>query len=618
MNLPAGLEPVRDTIQETQPHRWQEITIFDDLSASAKKAALRLNALGSLFYFSKVVLGHSRLSPRLHGYMCRELERDTLRLVMEIPRDHFKTTVASVSAPMWWALPFLGEDEDLMLSLGYGEEWIRWMRRAHYSSARTLIASEVIGNARKIGAKIDGHYKSNSVFRFLFPSILPKDTARWNQDSMCHNRLDGVYHGEGTYDFIGVKGALQSRHYDRVVEDDLVGEKAINSDLVMESTIEWHRKLPGAFDSDPRRPGALGDQLVIGNRWSHRDLNSWIRANETGYEFHTHAADGGCCDTHPAGEPIFPEEFTVGKLESIRQTEGAYNFSSQFRNNPIAPEAIRFKESWLRHYSLDVWKEPKASAQIVNWGQLSTAMREQVSGSPEDAAEAQGAIPQRLRVAITHDVQAGEIIEDIRAGDLDRIAFMDPNHSEERGRSRNAILIIGVYNRPPATRRIYLLETWAKASSHEEWLNAALSTKPGSRGLAVKWRCHYLYIESEVAGQSGWKFAIRERMKSMGLDASFTVRPLKTERSANAKDNRIISMESIYEAGLFWIPRIGCLDWKTEYGEYPNGATKDLLDLTGYISQALGSGSRASARDFLREEMKRSKLVLASVGRAGY
>jgi hypothetical protein len=334
--LPPGLEPVRDQLLENPPAKWKELPIFEDASEVAKKAALRLNALGSLFYFSRVVLGHTRLSVRpnsLHRYMCSELERDEFHLAMEIPRDHFKSTICTVSAPMWWALHFSAHDEDLMMMLGYSEEWIRWMHRAHYSSTRTLIASEVIGNARKQGSKIEAHYKSNAMFRFLFKEILPRGTERWNQDSFCHNRLDGIHHGEGTYDLIGVKGALQSRHYDRMVEDDLVGEKAINSDLVMEATIEWHRKLAGAFDSVAGKPDALGDQLVVGNRWSHRDLNQWIRDNEKHYEFLTHDAEGGCCDVHPNhGEPLFPEEFSMEKLKLIRATEGTYNYHCQFRN----------------------------------------------------------------------------------------------------------------------------------------------------------------------------------------------------------------------------------------------------------------------------------------------
>jgi hypothetical protein len=550
--------------------------------------------------------------------MCSELERDTVRLVMEIPRDHFKTTIASVSAPMWWALPFTNQDEDLMYQLGYDEAWMKWMQRAHNAANRTLIASETIQNARKIGVKIDGHYHSNAFFRFLFSSIIPKDDDRWNQDSMTHRRPAGEYHGEGTYDFIGVKGALQSRHYDRQVLDDLVGEKAILSDSVLESTIDWVRKLPGCFDSDPDRPHALADQLFIGNRWSMRDVNSWLRKNVPNLNFISHSAEGGCCAMHPPHQIIFPEEITWEKLAEFRAIFGNYNYAAQMLNNPVDQEAVKFKDHWLRHYSVDVWKEPKGSDVIANWQQLSSFNRGNLSGNPDDVAESQGMTPKRLKVAIKHETQPGETIEDIRAGDLDRFAFMDPNHAEERGRACNAILVVGVYNRPPAKRRIYLLDCWSKASQHEEWLEAALGNSPGKRGLVLKWRCHVLFIESEVAGQSGWKFAIRERMRKLGLDASFSLRPLKTERSANAKKNRIDAMEPVFENGLFWVPRFGCQEWKTEYAQYPNGATMDLMDLTGYIPQCLTAGSRLQTRDFVKEELQRSKIALMNVGQAGY
>lgn len=624
--IESGLEPIRDYVEEHRPQKWEEIQLREEMSGSLKLAVVRLNALGSLYYFSRYVLGHHRLSPNLHGYMCRELERETLRLVMEIPRDHFKTTVASVSAPMWWALNFSNKDEDLMYSIGYSPEFIRWMRRAHFSSTRTLIASETIGNARKIGVKIDGHYHSNRFFRELFPEVIPKDDARWNQDSMTHNRLDGEYHGEGTYDFIGVKGALQSRHYNRQIIDDAVGEKAINSDLVMETTIDWVKKLPGAFDSDPIRPHALADQLFIGNRWSHRDLGTWLRNNVPTMQFITHSADGGCCDSHPRGIPIFPEEFTLEKLAEIRAIEGAYNYAAQFRNDPTSPEAVRFKESWLRHYSIDIWKEPKSSTEITseqrmlvaNWQQLTDKSRLEAFGIMEDKAEALGAMPERLKKAMTHEVQNGESIPDIRAGELDRFAFMDPNHSGEYGRARNAILVIGVYNSPPAQRRIYLLDCWAKACSHEEWLDAALSVKAGRRGLVVKWRCHAVYIESEVAGQQGWKYAIKERMKTMGLDACFSIRGLKTDRSENAKTNRIIGMESIYENGFFWTRRTGCELFLDEYATYPNGSTVDLLDLAGYLPQTWSVAGKAQASQFVAAEMQRRKQLIQSVSIAGY
>lgn len=604
--------------------RWRTILLEESMSTAEKRAAVRLNALGSLFWFGKFVLGHSRFSSNLHGYIASRLEQDSLRIALEIPRDHFKSSIASVCAPMWWALPFSDEDEDLMRTLGYGEEWIRWMKRAHNTSTRTMIAMETLQNARKIGSKISGHYESNAMFRYLFPEILPKKTDKWNQDSMTHNRLGFEFHGEGTYDFIGVKGALQSRHYDRQVIDDPVGEKAINSDLVMDATIDWIKKLPGAFDSDPNDPGRMADQLFIGNRWSNRDVGTWLRKNVSGMQFETHDAEGGCCKLHPAGQPIFPEEFTMEKLAQIRSIFGSYYYAAQYRNNPVDPESVRFKSSWLRWYTIDAWHEPPASTGYIDPRYVANA--QQLTGSGFDLKriqaqieqEARGAIPQRLKAGIRHEMKTGEVEPDLRAGELDRVAILDPNHGQESGRSRHAIVVLGIMNRPPAPRRIYLLDCWAEAASFETMIDRLIGMKADRPGLALKWRVHYVYLESEVAGQQGWKYFFNDRVKQMGPAAGFAIRALKTDRTANGKEKRILGMEPIYENGLFYVRRQGCEAWLQEYDTYPNGATKDLLDITGYVPQCFQPGSRATTRDWVKDEMIRRQQMMQSVGQAGY
>jgi hypothetical protein len=277
----------------------------------------------------------------------------------------------------------------------------------------------------------------------------------------------------------------------------------------------------------------------------------------------------------------------------------------QMRNNPIDPEAVRFKKSWLKWYSNNPWKEPQSPrASIVNWQQLSYEVRKELGGdNTEDAAESQGAMPKRLLMAMTHEVTNGEPIEDVKASDLDRFCLIDPNHSGEQGRARNAILVYGIYNRPPAQRRIYLLDCWAKASSHEEWIEKIIGTQQGARGLAVKWKVHYIYGEFKAAGQVGWQFYFNERRKNMTMhDGLFSIR----------------SMESIYENGFFWVRKTGCETFLEEYEEYPNGTTIDLLDLAGYMPQTWGAGSRSTTQDFMVEEIKKRNRIIQMVGPAGY
>jgi hypothetical protein len=222
-------------------------------------------------------------------------------------------------------------------------------------------------------------------------------------------------------------------------------------------------------------------------------------------------------------------------------------------------------------------------------------------------------------MALRHETVAGEVLEDIRAGELERVAILDPSHSETPGgRSRHAIIVVGIYNKPGVPRRIYLLEAWAGQTSFEIMIDKAIGVRPGNRGLAVKWRVSHFYLESKIAGQQGWYYLFRDRCRAAGMDASYAVRELKTDRSADAKNTRIIGMEPVYENGFFYVNRAGCQQFIEEYEVYPNGRFIDLLDVSGYVPQTFGAGSSAGTRDMVREDLIRRQRMINSVSIAGY
>jgi hypothetical protein len=107
--------------------------------------AVRLNSLGSLFWFAKHTLGKNRLTT-LHTHLCKSLEVAQLFLVMEVPMSHFKTTLG-IALSIFWALPFTERDEEAMRKLGYKDAWIRWMKVAHDQNTRTLVTHEIAEQA---------------------------------------------------------------------------------------------------------------------------------------------------------------------------------------------------------------------------------------------------------------------------------------------------------------------------------------------------------------------------------------------------------------------------------------------------------------------------------------
>lgn len=551
---------------------WRIIPLSNS-DIETKRRIHRLNSLGSLYYFAKVILRkdrlqtNSNLEKNLHYQMCNVVTKDGLKEVIEIPRDHFKSSIYSECFPIWRALPFTDEDEQLMRVIGYKEEYITWMKITHNQDIRILIVSEILTNAKKLGVKISAHYEGNDVFKWVFPEISPDKTTTWTNESLHQKRTPaGRIHGEGTFDFLGVGGALQSRHYDLIIQDDLVGADAINSpDTVMPKTIEYHQMLVGAMDT---QNGRDTDEVVVGNRWGYKDLNSHIRANEQYFNFTTHSAIGGCCPIHPQGELIFPEAFSLELLKTWQSRLGTYLFSCQFLNMPVNPNDVKFKKNDLRYYEM---------------------IRDEAFTYTDNRTLGSDPSRPRLRhkVKIRHHVHEGDVIEDIAPKNLRRYMIVDPNHSGNDGRCRHAITVTGIAEDP---RRIYLLDVWAKACGIDEFIDTMLY-------LAVEvWKLDCIYLET-IAAQKYLKYHLEYKLSQGEYKdqryKNLKIKELKTPKTANAKALRIESLAPIFQRGEFWIASSGMQEFLEEFESYPSGKLKDVLDTLGYGPQVWGfeSGS---------------------------
>jgi hypothetical protein len=514
------------------------------------RRAMRTNCLGSLFYFITQGLRRKRLVDHLHEPLCTFLERDHIKDVIEWPRDHFKSTIGSEGLPIWRVLPVSDDDLNEFSKLGYSSEFLAWLLRVHRPEARNLLVSENITNSAKLGRRIAFHYESNTMFRFLFPEIIPTTSQTWSNFSM-HQRVPSAAaalsggHGEGTFDFLGVGGALQSRHYNGlIVEDDLVGRKATESISIMEKTVEYHKLMVGAFENE--ESVEENDELVIGNRWGRVDLNSHIIEYEPEFRITTHSALGGCCALHPPDQPIFPEEYNILKLERWRNRLGNYLFSCQFLNNPAAPENADFHPEDLRYFSLE--KDLKNG--IEEW-------------------------------TIHHQVTDGIIKKNLAVNHLNLCLVADPNHSGNSGsgRCRHAINVVGL----SSDGDFYLIDTWAQAASYDTFYAKIYE-------FADKWKIRKIGVES-VAAQ---KYILHHIEYTNRLEGrNLKVIPLEGEVDAGdggmttKKEFRIRNvLAPIFESHKFWAMHRQ-QDFYGEFTDFPNSKYKDILDALAYAPQML-------------------------------
>ena len=316
---------------------------------------MRVRSLWSPYYFVKTVLGRNKLSATFH---LPEMERfvtnwanGQTKQAIEWSRAFYKTTCYTQGTAIWVVLPVTDEDTAYAVEeLGIDEAaWLHRMR-LHDQDATQLLAFETEDNAKKKVGWIKEQFEENQIFRKCFPEIAYTGSERpWN--NLCLKiRRNGArkFDQEGSFEAIGVGGALQSRHYSIVWEDDLVGEKAIKSPSIMEDTIGWHGRLAGAFEN-----ATTQTRFLVSNRWGYADLNSYIRANEPDFVFHTRSA----IETGEDGIEVaaFPEQFSLEKVCALRDGGSLkkYDFSCQYLNRPTLPGEKEVNAGALHYYHVE-------------------------------------------------------------------------------------------------------------------------------------------------------------------------------------------------------------------------------------------------------------------------
>lgn len=319
---------------EVSPHshagslRASTSTADDPASLSADVIEnLRKKSRQSLFFFAKGILGYTRLNPRIHKPLCTLLEnKANRRLRITLPRGWYKTTLCSISYPIW-------------LVINDPEERILLVQNTHTNAIGKL-------------SSIDFHFKQNKLFRALFPELLPTKETTWTSERMCVPRK-GAF-SESTFEAAGTRTKVVSRHYTKIIEDDTVApdldemgaENLAPTKEDIEQAIGWHRlAMPLLTQIDK-------DQIIIvGTRWFEKDLLSWNAENEPSYKGYTRACrEDDYGQSSETGKPTFPEQFNETVLSELEAGMGPYMYSCLYLNKPIRSENMLFRMDWFQYY----------------------------------------------------------------------------------------------------------------------------------------------------------------------------------------------------------------------------------------------------------------------------
>ena len=111
----------------------------------------------------------------------------------------------------------------------------------------------------------------------------------------------------------------------------MISEEAANSEVVMQTAIDWHTNSRALFD-DPDK----SLEFIIGTRWAVHDLYSHIEETDPTVDMEVRSIVED-------GRPIWPEAFTMETVARLR-TEFRTMFPLLFMNSAADPMLVDFPE----------------------------------------------------------------------------------------------------------------------------------------------------------------------------------------------------------------------------------------------------------------------------------
>lgn len=306
-------------------------------------AEKRKDAEGSLYIFTKSILGRRYLTPLVHLPICNFLQErrpDPWRALLMMFRNGGKTSIVSHAMPLHIVVQ-PKEDNNYFP----GQEG---------SEQRVILVKETIDLAMDELRTVMGECEENELLKALWPHRFWQDPRRqaklWNASKLILPRMNGW--PDPTFRAIGVGAAVAGKHPSVKIGDDLISEEAMNSPSVMQNVITWLVNSRSLIN----KPGCI--EYTIGTPWAVYDCYSYLKDNDPTVrtmEVPLIGADGVCCYPEFTVEDRDGQQQTYGfspeKIENLRLTLGQF-FLLQYQITTVDPSLTDFALEALRWYSI--------------------------------------------------------------------------------------------------------------------------------------------------------------------------------------------------------------------------------------------------------------------------
>jgi len=501
---------------------------------------LRFLTDNSFYHFVKICGGYVHqgedISKEIHLPLCIFSQDPTIkRRAIAMPRIWRKTTVFTKWKAIW---DYLQDNEERQLIVSENEKLgIRML---------DWVARQILRNDR---------------LRQIYPELQIVDRSWTNNHRWSGAEIElprkGIY-SEPSIAAIGVKGAAQGGHFTHIHIDDLVGQDAMDSPIVLEGVLRWwdnvDELLVQPILTEPN-PSTIS---IVGTFWKPGDFFCYIQEKYSEYQWRITPCqkDDSLKDTDNityiqnksvnAGESNYPEVFSTDHYIKMQNNpEKVTIYWAQHMNAPHKSSGLtKFDLSWLKYYRWD--KDENNEVEMV---------------------------------CLKDDDTDGERIS---ISNINPYGFIDPGGFAEmkmiKKGSRNALLVGGQqYN----GIKKFVTYTWAGKFKRpslfmDEVLTAHNTGKPRMWRIDTVGTQPYIYRDI-LEERDKWK-------KSGALKSPFYISPIEADTRKDAKDSDIQALISPMSNGEIYIHR----DMKyliAEIASFPNGLTKDLLDMLAKLNK---------------------------------
>jgi predicted phage terminase large subunit-like protein len=554
--------------RDAQRARLSEIGIPElptDSKVDEIYTTTRENGRSSLYFFTTAVLGWNKIEPVPHLEMCNFIQRvppvpgAKRRKLLLVPRDCYKSTIASKSFPLWVQI-----QEDFCGLPG--------------PEHRILLYSFASENAMKQIRSIKQQIERNTTLQWLYPEIIPDfNKTKWSDTNLLFPR-EGMY-GEDTIEAAGITTHIVSRHYTIQIGDDSEDKQSMEQPTVRAKVKTFYRSSEALFVDE-----ATAYELMVGTRWGVDDLYSDIITNQA-------------ADTDIMVRPLY---WTREMLEQDFRNADEENRPPTYNMQPdeFAPEDNRTYYYFPRHFP------PDACTRVEN-KQGSYMFSMLYMNDPKDPKNAEFNMNDVLW--FTFD-QEGHIVLDREDGtkeivdvdSLSRVIFWDPANtsSDTKRHARNAIVVSGRDRK----HRHFILDTFAVHKKPELCVTKFI-------GMHQRWRCQKAAVE-DVGFQRLLKFPLYHAMFELGYRF-----PVIEQAPTGDKEARIRTLIPFAEARMLCLRR-GLTDLREEMKGFPMMPLKDLVDAAAACVEL--HGVQKGERNWTKSQRQEAVRLESRNKRTGY